>query len=80
MAGLHPDPRTALSPRCCVAVPAGCVESTMRTAYEKGYNVVTLTDCTATTTEEGQKAATTGTFGWFSLPMTADELKEMLAV
>ena len=52
----------------------------MRTAYEKGYNVVTLTDCTATTTEEGQKAATTGTFGWFSLPMTADELKEMLAV
>jgi ureidoacrylate peracid hydrolase len=23
-----------------------CVESTMRTGYEKGYNVVTLTDCT----------------------------------
>ncbi len=27
-----------------------CVESTMRTAYEKGYDVVTLTDCTAATT------------------------------
>ena len=23
-----------------------CVESTMRTAYEKGFNVITLTDCT----------------------------------
>ena len=27
-----------------------CVESTMRSAYEKGYRVVTLTDCTATVT------------------------------
>merc|ERR550514_478566 len=26
-----------------------CVESTMRTACEKGFNVVTLTDCTAAT-------------------------------
>merc|ERR1712193_1362 len=33
-----------------------CVESTMRTAFEKGFNVVTLTDCTATTSMEGQKA------------------------
>ena len=32
-----------------------CVESTMRTAYEKGFNVITLTDCVATTSEEGQK-------------------------
>ena len=31
-----------------------CVESTMRTAYEKGFNVVTLKDCTAATSEEGQ--------------------------
>jgi len=50
-----------------------CVESTMRTAYEKGFNVVTLTDCTATTSEEGQKAATEGTYGMFSRPMTKDE-------
>ena len=38
--------------------------------YEKGYNVVTLTDCTA---EEGQEAATSGTYGLFSAPMTKDE-------
>ena len=35
-----------------------CVESTMRTAYEKGFNVITLTDCTAATSAAGQKAAT----------------------
>ncbi|NJM08671.1 isochorismatase family protein [Candidatus Gracilibacteria bacterium] len=32
-----------------------CVESTKRTAYELGYTVVTLTDCTATTSEEEQR-------------------------
>eukprot|EP00457_Paulinella_chromatophora_P007215 gb/GEZN01007236.1/.p1 GENE.gb/GEZN01007236.1/~~gb/GEZN01007236.1/.p1 ORF type:complete len:241 (-),score=44.16 gb/GEZN01007236.1/:792-1514(-) len=50
-----------------------CVESTMRTAFEKGFNVVTLTDCTATTSEEGYKAATGGTFGFFSTPMKSAE-------
>ena len=55
-----------------------CVESTMRTAYEKGFNVITLTDCTATTSAEGQAAATTGTYGMFSAPMTAEELMSML--
>ena len=29
-----------------------CVESTMRSAYEKGFDVVTLTDCVAATSEE----------------------------
>lgn len=47
-----------------------CVESTMRTAYEKGFNVVTLTDCTAATSEAAQAAATGGTYGLFSRPMT----------
>lgn len=28
------------------------VESTMRSAYERGFNVITLTDCTASTGEE----------------------------
>ena len=51
----------------------------MRTAYEKGFNVITLTDCVATTSEEGQKAATTGTYGMFSSPMTSGEFKEKLA-
>eukprot|EP01035_Chromulina_nebulosa_P027386 gene27386-36021_t len=31
-----------------------CVESTMRAAYEKGYKVVTLVDCTASTSLEAQ--------------------------
>lgn len=48
-----------------------CVESTMRTAYEKGFNVVTLTDCCATTSADGQKCAVDGTFGMFSKPMVA---------
>jgi len=55
-----------------------CVESTMRTAYEKGFNTVTLTDCCATTTPDGQKASTTGTFGMFSTPMTKDEFVKSL--
>ena len=55
-----------------------CVESTMRTAYEKGFNVITLTDCVATTSDEGQKAATTGTYGMFSSPMTSGEFREKL--
>lgn len=50
-----------------------CCESTMRTAYEKGFNVVTLVDCMACQSAEGQKAATEGTFGMFSKPMTAEE-------
>jgi len=49
-----------------------CVESTMRTGCEKGFNVITLVDCTAATSPEGQKAATEGTFGMFSKPMTAE--------
>jgi len=55
-----------------------CVESTMRTAFEKGFNVVTLTDCCATTSEEGHTAATTGTFGMFSTPMTATEFQSKM--
>merc|ERR1719401_69065 len=50
-----------------------CVESTMRTAYEKGFNVVTFTDCVATTSPAGQVGATEGTFTLFSQPMTSAE-------
>merc|ERR1719392_19384 len=55
-----------------------CVESTMRTACEKGFNVVTLSDCCATTSEEGHAGATAGTFGMFSSPMGAAEFAEQL--
>merc|ERR1711977_425418 len=54
-----------------------CVESTMRTAYEKGFNVITLTDATATTSAEGQ-AVTSGSYGMFSTPMTVAEYTKML--
>jgi nicotinamidase-related amidase len=33
----------------------------MRTAYEKGYNVVTLTDCTATLSDDEQHDEFLGT-------------------
>ena len=33
----------------------------MRTAYEKGYDVITLTDCTAATSGEEQRVATAAT-------------------
>src|SRR3982751_815398 len=35
-----------------------CVESTMRSGYEKGYRVITLKDCTAALSEEEQRLAT----------------------
>ena len=47
-----------------------CVESTMRSAYERGYHVITLTDCTATLSEEEQRVATEKDFPMFSHPMT----------
>lgn len=46
-----------------------CVESTMRTAYEKGYEVVTLKDCTAALSEEEQQAAVEKNYPMFSKPM-----------
>ena len=50
-----------------------CVESTMRTAYEKGYNVVTLTDCTAAMSQEEQEFACAKNFPMFSRPLTHTE-------
>jgi ureidoacrylate peracid hydrolase len=51
-----------------------CVESTMRVAYEKGYKVVTLVDCTAATSMEAQEAAIKFTFPMFSIPLRSTEL------
>ena len=50
-----------------------CVESTMRTGYEKGYNVITLKDCTATLSEEEQRSAVEKNYPMFSRPMDHDE-------
>lgn len=56
-----------------------CVESTMRSAYEKGYEVVTLKDCTAALSEEEQKAAVEKNYPMFSKPMTHREFLSSLA-
>lgn len=56
-----------------------CVESTMRTAYEKGYQVVTLKDCTATLSEEEQRVAVEKTYPMFSRPMAHNEFLAELA-
>ena len=50
-----------------------CVESTMRTGYEKGYNVITLKDCTAALSQEEQNLATEKNYPMFSRPMNHDE-------
>ena len=50
----------------------------MRTGYEKGYNVITLKDCTAAMSDEEQKLATEKNYPMFSRPMNHDEfLKEL---
>ena len=50
-----------------------CVESTMRTGYERGYKVVTLKDCTAATSQAEHEAAHKYTYPMFSRPMNHDE-------
>jgi ureidoacrylate peracid hydrolase len=55
-----------------------CVESTMRTAYEKGYEVVTLKDCTAALSEEEQRAAVEKNYPMFSKPMNHGEFLSSL--
>ena len=50
-----------------------CVESTMRSGYEKGYDVVTLKDCTATLSEEEQRLAVEKNYPMFSRPMDHNE-------
>ena len=50
-----------------------CVESTMRSAYERGYEVITLTDVVAATSQEEHDNAIKYDYPMFSKPMTADE-------
>lgn len=49
-----------------------CVESTMRTGYEHGYQVLTLTDCMAATSPEQHDNAIAYDFPMFSQPTTSD--------
>jgi nicotinamidase-related amidase len=56
-----------------------CVESTMRTGYEHGYQVVTLTDCMAATSPEEHDNAITYDFPMFSKPTTSQDFIGELA-
>ncbi|MCG8915095.1 cysteine hydrolase [Actinokineospora sp. PR83] len=51
-----------------------CVESTMRTGYENGYRVITLTDCLAATSRAEHDNAITHDYPMFSLPVTSTEV------
>lgn len=51
-----------------------CVESTMRTAYEHGFEVITLTDCVAATSSEEHQNAIKYDFPMFSKPTKSADL------
>ncbi len=57
-----------------------CVESTMRTGYENGYQVLTLTDCVAATSPEEHQNAIDYDYPMFSVPTTAKEIIERVGV
>jgi nicotinamidase-related amidase len=51
-----------------------CVESTMRTGYEKGYTVYTVKDCVAATSVEAMDATIEYNYGMFSVVTTSTDL------
>ena len=55
-----------------------CVESTMRTAYEHGYEVYTLTDCVAATSQEEHDNAIAKDYPMFSRPVTSGRFADAL--
>jgi nicotinamidase-related amidase len=55
-----------------------CVESTMRSAYENGYRVITLTDCMAATSPEEHDNAIAYDFPMFSMPMESAQVTAAL--
>jgi len=57
-----------------------CVESTMRSGYENGYRVITLTDCTAATSQAEHENAIRYDFPMFSVPQSAEQVKAALEV
>jgi ureidoacrylate peracid hydrolase len=51
----------------------------MRTAYEKGYHVVTLTDCTVALCPEEQRLAVEKNYPMLSRPLFHTEFLEKLS-
>lgn len=56
-----------------------CVESTMRTAYERGFEVITLTDAVGATSLDEHRNAIAYDYPMFSKPMTTAEFIAALA-
>jgi ureidoacrylate peracid hydrolase len=56
-----------------------CVESTMRSGYENGYQVITLNDCLAATSIEEHENALSYDFPMFSEPMSASQFIDELS-
>lgn len=55
-----------------------CVESSARSAYDKGYRVIVVGDCTATDTQEEQDYAEKYIFPKIGKVMTAEQFKQAL--
>jgi nicotinamidase-related amidase len=55
-----------------------CVESTMRSGYENGYEVITLSDCVAATSAEEHDNALKFDYPMFSKPMTTSEFLDTI--
>jgi nicotinamidase-related amidase len=55
-----------------------CVESTMRSGYENGYQVITLSDCVAATSVEEHDNALRYDYPMFSQPMTSADSIEAI--
>ena len=55
-----------------------CVESTMRSGYENGYQVITLSDCVAAASVEEHENALKYDYPMFSEPMTAGDFVKAL--
>ena len=55
-----------------------CVESTMRSGYEKGFHVITLSDCVAATSPEEHENAIKFDYPMFSEVMSAEAFTDQL--
>ncbi|MFT3872649.1 MAG: cysteine hydrolase [Nocardioides sp.] len=55
-----------------------CVESTMRSGYENGYQVIALSDCVAATSPDEHENALKYDYPMFSTPMPAVEFIDQL--
>jgi nicotinamidase-related amidase len=56
-----------------------CVESTMRSAYAKGFDVFTLTDCVAATSQAEHENAISYDYPMFSHPVSSAEFGDALS-